>query len=196
MCVTVERMSSNARSALSGLTEYVSAAMPTWSSPGVALAVVKGSEVLYQGVFGQRDVVADLPLTADTRFPMASVTKAVAAMSLALLVDEGKLSGDTPRREYMPEFVLKDAYATQHVTARDMLSHRTGLPRHDLSAWRLDLPPAEFVKRLRTWSPAPASARSSSTTTACTTAWRTWFTRSPASSGSSSCTGASSRPWA
>ncbi len=147
-------MSPTTRSALSGLTEYVSAAMPTWSSPGVALAVVKGSEVLYQGVFGQRDVAADLPLTADTRFPMASVTKSFAAMSVALLVDEGKMGWDTPLREYMPEFVLKDEYATQHVTARDMLSHRTGLPRHDLSAWRLDLPPAEFVKRLRHLEPS------------------------------------------
>lgn len=147
-------MSSNTRSALSGLNEYVSAAMPTWNSPGVALAVVRGSDVLYQGVFGQRDVAADLPLTADTRFPMASVTKSFAAMSLALLVDEGKLSWDTPLREYMPEFVLKDEYATKHITARDMLSHRTGLPRHDLSAWRLDLPPAEFVKRLRHLEPS------------------------------------------
>ncbi|MFA5595121.1 MAG: serine hydrolase [Trueperaceae bacterium] len=147
-------MSPTACSDLSGLTDYVSAAMPTWSSPGVALAVLKGSEVLYQGVFGQRDVAAGLPLTADTRFPMASVTKSFAAMSLALLVDEGKLSWDTPLREYMPEFVLKDEYATQHITARDMLSHRTGLPRHDLSAWRLDLPPAEFVKRLRHLEPS------------------------------------------
>lgn len=123
--------------------------MPTWSAPGVALAVVRGDELVHQGAYGQRDADAGLPLTADTRFPMASVTKSFAAMSVALLVDEGKLSWDTPVREYMPEFVLNDAYATQHVTVRDMLSHRTGLPRHDLAAWRMDLPPAEFVKRLR-----------------------------------------------
>ncbi|MBK8020712.1 MAG: hypothetical protein IPK19_04590 [Chloroflexi bacterium] len=43
-------------------------------------------------------------------------------------------------REYMPEFIPDDAYVTQHVTIRDMLCHRTGMPRHDLSAWRRDIP--------------------------------------------------------
>ncbi len=139
----------NAEPGLEGLRSYIEAEMPSWSCPGVAVAVVRGSEVIHQTVLGHRDLEANLPLTVNTRFPLASVTKSFAAMSLALLVDEGKLSWDTPLREYMPEFVLKDEYATQHVAARDILSHRTGLPRHDLSAWRLDLPPGEFVKRLR-----------------------------------------------
>ncbi len=46
-------------------------------------------------------------------------------------------------------FVRKVSYVTQHVTVRDMLSHRTGLPRHDLAAWRLDVSRADFVKRMR-----------------------------------------------
>jgi CubicO group peptidase (beta-lactamase class C family) len=70
-------------------------------------------------------------------------------MSVALLVDAGKLEWDKPVREYMPEFILDDPYVAQHVTVRDMLSHRTGLPRHDWAAWRLDVPRAEFVKRMK-----------------------------------------------
>ncbi|MFA5550728.1 MAG: serine hydrolase [Trueperaceae bacterium] len=142
-------MPTRSGSQLAGFGDYIGAAMPTWDCPGAAVAVLRGAEVVHQSVHGVRDLQDHAPLTADTRFPLASVTKSFAAMSLALLVDDGKLSWDTPVREYMPEFVLKDAYATQHVTVRDMLSHRTGLPRHDLAAWRLDLPPAEFVKRLR-----------------------------------------------
>jgi CubicO group peptidase (beta-lactamase class C family) len=65
------------------------------------------------------------------------------------LVDEGKLDWDKPVQEYMPEFILDDAYITRHVTVRDMLSHRTGLPRHDWAAWRLDISRAEFVQRMR-----------------------------------------------
>ncbi|MFW6184776.1 MAG: serine hydrolase [Chloroflexota bacterium] len=128
---------------------YVEAAMASWHCPGVAVSIVRGDEVLHQNAYGLRDVEAQLPLTQDTRFPMASVTKSFTAMSVALLVDEGKLEWDKPVREYMPEFILDDAYATRHVTVRDMLSHRTGLPRHDFAAWRLDVPRAEFIRRMK-----------------------------------------------
>ena len=129
--------------------QYVQEAMQSWNCPGVAIAVVKGDEVIHQSVFGFRDVENQLPLTADTRFAMASVTKSFTAMSVAQLIDDGKLEWDKPVKEYIPEFVLDDPYVTQHVTVRDMLSHRTGLPRHDFSAWRLDIPRAEFVKRMK-----------------------------------------------
>ena len=130
--------------------KYVEDAMLSWHCPGVALAVVKGDEVLHQNVYGLRDVENHLPMTEDTRFAMASVTKSFTAMSVALLVDEGKLEWDKPVQEYIPEFILDDPYVTQHVTVRDMLSHRTGLPRHDFSAWRLrDVSRAEFIKRMK-----------------------------------------------
>lgn len=133
---------------------YVRDALPGWSCPGVALAVVRGDEVVYRAAHGLRDVARGLPLTPDTRFAMASVTKSVTAMSLAILVDEGKLGWDQCVREVVPELVLYDPYATANLTPRDMLSHRSGLPRHDLAAWRLDLPRAEFVKRLRHLRPS------------------------------------------
>ncbi len=128
---------------------YIRDAMPSWHCPGVAVAVVRGDDVLYRAAHGLRDVENERPLTPDTRFAMASVTKSFTAMSVALLVDEGKLAWDTPVRTYVPELVLHDAYASEHLTVRDMLSHRSGLPRHDLAAWRLELSRAEFVKRLR-----------------------------------------------
>ena len=129
--------------------QYIQDAMKSWECPGVALAIVKGDELVHQVVFGFRDVENKLPMTADTRFAMASVTKSFTAMSAALLVDDGKLEWDKPVKEYMPEFILDDPYITQNVTVRDMLSHRTGLPRHDFSAWHLDISRAEFVKRMR-----------------------------------------------
>jgi len=129
--------------------QYIQDAMQSWTCPGVALAVVKGNAVIHQGVYGLRDVENRLPMTEDTRFAMASVTKSFTAMSVALLIDNGKLEWDKPVREYMPEFILDDPYVTQHVTVRDMLSHRTGLPSHDLSAWRLDISRAEFIKRMK-----------------------------------------------
>jgi CubicO group peptidase (beta-lactamase class C family) len=128
---------------------YIQNAMQSWNCPGVAIAVVKGDQVLHQSVFGLRDVENQLPMTEDTRFAMASCTKSFTAMSVALLVDDGKLEWDKPIIEYMPEFILDDLYVTRHMTVRDMLSHRTGLPRHDFSAWRMDVPRAEYVKRMK-----------------------------------------------
>ena len=128
---------------------YVQDAMLGWHCPGAAVAVVRGDDVVYRAAHGLRDVERGLPMTPDTRFAMASVTKSFTTMSVALLVDEGELAWDRPIREVVPELILHDASATAQLTLRDMLSHRTGLPRHDLAAWRLDLPRAEFVKRLR-----------------------------------------------
>ncbi len=129
--------------------QYIKSAMDSWHCPGTAVVIVKGNEVLHKGAYGLRDVDDHLPMTEDTRFPAASVTKSFTAMSAALLVDEGKLEWDKPVREYMPEFILDDHYVTQHLTVRDMLSHRSGMPRHDFSAWRLDVSRAEFIKRMR-----------------------------------------------
>lgn len=136
-------------SRLEEFDRYVQKSMASWHCPGTAVAIVKADELLYQNTHGLRDIENQLPLTEDTRFAMASVTKSFTAMSAALLVDEGKLAWDKPVREYIPEFILDDPYVTQHLTVRDMLSHRTGLPRHDLSAWRLDVPRADFVRRMK-----------------------------------------------
>lgn len=136
-------------SRLESFDQYIQDAMKSWRCPGVAVSIIKGDDILHQNAYGLRDVENQLPMTEDTRFAMASVTKSFTAMSVALLVDEGKLEWDKPVREYMPEFILDDPYVTQHVTVRDMLSHRTGLPRHDFSAWRLDVPRAEFIKRMK-----------------------------------------------
>ncbi len=128
---------------------YIQDAMESWHCPGVALAIVKGDHILYQSAYGWRDVENQLPMTQSTRFPIASITKSFTAMSVALLVDEGKLAWDQPVREYMPEFILEDSYVTQHVSVRDMLSHRTGLPSHGLSAHRLNISKADFIKRMK-----------------------------------------------
>jgi CubicO group peptidase (beta-lactamase class C family) len=134
---------------LSDYDQYIQDAMQSWDCPGLAMAVIQADQVVHQAVLGWRDVANQLPMNADTRFAMASVTKSFTAMSVALLVEDGKLEWDKPVREYMPEFILSDPYVTRNITVRDMLSHRTGLPRHDFSAWRLDITRAEFVRRMR-----------------------------------------------
>ena len=114
--------------------QTITQALNDWHIPGAAVAVIKGDQTLYSAGHGLRDVEQNLPVTANTRFPIASMTKPFTAMGAAILVDQGLLDWDKPIRDVMPDFRLHDDYATQHATLRDLLSHRTGLPRHD-STW-------------------------------------------------------------
>lgn len=133
----------------SAFDQTVDQTLASWDCPGVAIAVVQGDTVVYQRTAGLASFVGCRAVTADTRFALASVTKPLTAMSAALLVDEGLLDWDRPVCEDLPAFALEDPYVTRHVTLRDMLSHRTGLPRHDFAAWRLNISRAEFIRRMR-----------------------------------------------
>lgn len=120
-----------------------------WSVPGLAVSVIHGDAVLQRSAHGQAVLEPATPVTPDTRFPIASMTKSFTAMMIALLVADGELEWDKPVRHYLPEFILKDAYATRHITVRDMLSHRSGLPRHDLAAWREEIPLPKLIERMQ-----------------------------------------------
>lgn len=95
--------------------------------PGIALAVFRDGrgEVLSDGL---RDVEHALPYEAATPQPIASASKAFTAALIGTLVDEGLVGWDEPVRRYLPALELQDADATQRLSIRDMLSHRSGLP--------------------------------------------------------------------
>jgi CubicO group peptidase (beta-lactamase class C family) len=122
----------DAATQLRELDDFVRAVMQDWRVPGLALTVFRDNEVIYAQGFGQRDKAHDLPVTTQTLFPIASCTKAFTTAALSILADQGKLDWDTPVRAYIPSFKLYDPFATERVTPRDLVSHRTGLPRHDL----------------------------------------------------------------
>lgn len=120
---------------LNGLDEFIMETIKDWKIPGLAIGVVKEDEVIYSKGFGMRDPEKDLEVNAETLFLTASNTKAFTSMSIGILVDEGKLEWDKPIKHYIPTFKLFDPYATEHLTLRDILCHRSGLPSHD---WSMD----------------------------------------------------------
>ena len=122
------------RDALAGIDAVIEQALQTFQVPGLSVAVVVGDEVVLSKGYGFRDVEKKLPMTPETLMPIASVTKQFTVGALGTLVRQGKLEWDKPVREYLPAFRLHNEYATSHVTPRDLVTHRTGLPRHDL-AW-------------------------------------------------------------
>ncbi|MBM0106513.1 serine hydrolase [Steroidobacter sp. S1-65] len=99
--------------------------------PGLAIGIVRDGRLLLAEGYGYRDLEAKLPMTARTAYPIASTTKAINATTLGVLVDERVLSWDQPVQRYAPNFRISDAAASAQVTLRDLLSMRTGLPRHD-----------------------------------------------------------------
>ncbi len=121
-----------ARASLDGFGDFVARAIEEWNVPGSAIAVVAGGEVVFAEGFGLRDVERQLPMTPDTLFAIGSTTKAFTATLLGTLVDEGLLAWDAPLTTFLPEFRLSDPTATQLMTPRDLVTHRSGLPRHDL----------------------------------------------------------------
>ena len=88
--------------------------------------------MIYARGFGLRDVEKKLPVTPRTLFAIGSCTKAFTTFVMGTLVDEGKLEWDTPVRTYLPGLRMSDPIATESITPRDLVTHRSGLPRHDL----------------------------------------------------------------
>lgn len=121
-----------AKEALAGFDDVITDAMKKFEVPGMAIAIVKGKDVIYAKGFGQRDVEKQLPVTADTLFAIGSSSKAFATFVLGTLVDEGKIEWDKPLRNYIPWFKLHDPAMTEHLSVRDTVTHRSGLPRHDM----------------------------------------------------------------
>lgn len=140
-----------------GLAEfdaYVQRVMKEWKVPGAAIAIVKDGKVILSKGYGFRDVKNNLPVTEQTLFPIASITKSFTVATLATLSTEGKLDWDKPVREYLPDFRLYDEVLTAHVTTRDLVTHRTGLPRHDATWYHASLPREDLYSRLRYLEPS------------------------------------------
>jgi CubicO group peptidase (beta-lactamase class C family) len=123
--------------------------MKEWKVPGVAIAVVQDGKVVYAKGYGYRDLENKLPVTTETQFAIGSITKSFTALAFAILKDEGKVDWDQPVREYLPEFQMNDPVASERATARDLFSHRTGLPRHDLVWYSGEFSREDLVNRVR-----------------------------------------------
>lgn len=128
--------------------------------PGVAVGVVEGGRLVFARGFGHRNVDRRLPVTPDTLFPIGSCSKAFTATAIALLADERRIALDAPVRAYLPDFSLQDPVASATVTTRDLLTHRSGLPRHDLFWYGAPFSRDELYRRLRYLEPGgPPHAR-------------------------------------
>jgi CubicO group peptidase (beta-lactamase class C family) len=119
---------------LDALLDAVGSELDRWHVPGLELAVVRDGVPSYAGGVGVRGVADPTPVTASTLFHHGSCGKAYTGLLAALLAEDGLLDLDTPVRRDVPELRLPDEVVADRVTTRDVLSHRSGIGRHDL-AW-------------------------------------------------------------
>jgi CubicO group peptidase (beta-lactamase class C family) len=127
-----ESPAAKAKAALAKFDAVVEGGLKALKVPGASVAVIVGDEVVLAKGYGLRDVEKKLPMTADTLLAIGSASKAFTVFSLGTLVDEGRMDWDKPVRTYIPWFKLYDPSASEHITPRDLVTHRSGLPRHDL----------------------------------------------------------------
>ena len=102
-----------------------------WNIPGASIAVVQNDRVIFAKGYGVKAVGGTAPVGPDTLFQIASTSKAFTSTALAMLAMDNKLTFDDPVRKHVPYFRLSDMCADQNVTLRDIVTHRTGLSRHD-----------------------------------------------------------------
>lgn len=138
---------------LAGLDTFVARVLKDWKAPGVSIAVVEKNKVVYTGGFGYRDAEKKLPVTENTLFAIGSCTKAFTSSMLGMLVKDGLIDLDKPVRTYLPELKFYNEYLNDHVTLRDMMCHRTGLPRHDYSWYGSTATRMELLKRIEFQEP-------------------------------------------
>lgn len=107
------------------ISNLIEAKMAQYRVPGVGFGLRKNGVTTLRG-FGLTSVDNPQPVTPDTIFPSASITKSMVAVAILRLVESGRVALDAPVREYLPDFRTKDEEASRAVTIRHLLTHTPG----------------------------------------------------------------------
>jgi CubicO group peptidase (beta-lactamase class C family) len=111
---------------------FIERARQALGVPGVSIGLVQNGKVVFAGGFGVRELGKPAKVDADTKYLIASNTKPLTTLMLAKLVDEHKLTWDTPAVSLLDTFKLGDDTTTQQVLVKHLLCACTGVPRQDL----------------------------------------------------------------
>ena len=138
---------------LEGFDAYMQQTLKDWNTPGVGVGIVVGDKLVFAKGYGYRDHEKKLPFTTKTMQPIASNSKLFTAVAAGMLVEEGKLAWDKPIRDSVPAIQFYNDPLNSNVTLRDMLSHRTGVTRHDLIWFKSPFTRKELFEKLKYLEP-------------------------------------------
>lgn len=118
------------------LDAFIEAAMELEVAPGLAVAVVRGDDVLYLKGFGYADIETGRRVTPETVFYIASSTKSFTGLAAAILHERGELDLDAPLTRYLPDVELHEGLDPHEITLRDLLTHTHGIAGQGPVAFR------------------------------------------------------------
>ncbi|MGI8468410.1 MAG: serine hydrolase [Pyrinomonadaceae bacterium] len=116
------------QAAIQMLDSFIRREMANQQLPGISVALVDGSNIVWQQGYGFSNAAAKTPITADTVFRVGSVSKLFTDIAVMQLVEQGKLDLDAPVTKYLPDFKPRNSF-DKPVTLRQLMSHRAGLVR-------------------------------------------------------------------
>ena len=140
---------------IEAIEPFINQLMKDFEVTGLSIGIVRNDSVIYSKGFGTRKVNENLPIDENTIFGIGSISKSFTALTLGILVDEGKIDWDDKVKDYLPYFELYDSYVSENFTIRDLLTHRSGLK--EISGGTLwyhsDLSRKDIIKKLKYLEP-------------------------------------------
>lgn len=146
--------STDVLSKLKDFDPYMEKNLKDWNIAGAGVGIVYKDKLVFAKGYGYRDYEQKLPVTPNTLFQIASNTKLFTTVSVGMLVNQGKLDWDKPIHNYVPSIEFFNNDLNNTVTIRDMLSHRTGISRHDLIWYKSDFSRKDLFDRLKYLEPS------------------------------------------
>lgn len=140
---------------LETIEPFINQLMKDFEVTGLSIGIVRNDSVIYSKGFGTRKINKNLPIDENTIFGIGSISKSFTALTLGILVDEGKIDWDDKVKDYLPYFELYDSYVSENFTIKDLLTHRSGLK--EISGGTLwyhsDLSRKDIIKKLKYLEP-------------------------------------------
>jgi CubicO group peptidase (beta-lactamase class C family) len=141
------------------LDAFIARALATDVTPGMAVAVVRGTDIIYAKGFGFADKEAGRRVNADTQFYIASTTKSFTGLAASLLATRGAIDLDMPLSRALPRAKIHADVSADKITLRDLLTHTHGImpggPVDLRTAYTGEFTNAELLDLLRFHGPAP-----------------------------------------
>lgn len=129
---------------------YIPRQMAKHDVPGLSIALVEGSRLVWAKGYGYADVERAIPADAETVYQLGSVSKVMTATAALKMVERGRMNLDRPIAEYLPEFVVQSRWPdTTPITPRMLLAHYSGLPTFRLKGFFSNQPLGGVLDELR-----------------------------------------------
>ncbi len=140
---------------MANIEQYIPALMEEAAIPGLAIAKISNSKVTFLQTYGQANVELNTPVTENTLFNIASISKPIMGLVLLKLVDDGKLALDQDINDYLPFTVDNPHTANEKITLRHLVTHTSGIADYyDIDSFSInkdaDLPLEQHLKSLLT----------------------------------------------